>query len=104
MTLQKKQTRRKYDSSFKENVLKVISGGRAISDVSKALGISASLVHRWYKSSNSVFTPTGKKGTQSATSSSDAFAQIDRLKTELRRAEQERDILKKALSIFSRGI
>ena len=100
MTVEKKQTRRKYDSSFKEDVLRMITGGRAISDVSKALGINSSLVHRWYKSSHSPHT--GKRGTQSATSSIDAFAQIERLKTELRRTEQERDILKKALSIFSR--
>ena len=30
--------------------------------------------------------------------------QIEQLKADLRRTEQERDILKKALGIFSRGI
>lgn len=104
MTLQKKQARRKYDASFKEDVLKMISGGRPISEVSKALGISASLVHRWYKATHSVSAQSGKKGTQSSTSNNDSFEQIERLKAELRRTEQERDILKKALGIFSRGI
>jgi len=104
MTLQNKQTRRKYDSAFKEDVLKMISGGRAISEVAKALGINSSLVHRWYKISQSVSTQSGKMGTKSSPSSSDSFAQIERLRMELRRTEQERDILKKALSIFSRGI
>ena len=104
MTLQKKKTRRKYDSSFKEDVLKMISGGRPISEVSKALGISPSLVHRWYKSTYSVTAHSGKNGIQSSTSSIDSFEQIERLKADLRRTEQERDILKKALGIFSRGI
>lgn len=104
MTLQKKQTRRKYDSSFKEDVLKMISGGRAISEVSKALGINASLVHRWYKATDSVSTQSGKNSSQTAAFKNDSFEQIERLKAELRRTEQERDILKKALGIFSRGI
>lgn len=104
MTLQKKQARRKYDLSFKEDVIKMISGGRAISEVSKALGISASLVHRWYKATHFVSTHSGNKSVQTSLSINDSFEQIEHLKAELRRTEQERDILKKALGIFSRGI
>ena len=98
MNLSKKKTRRKYDSSFKEDVLKMISGGRPIAEVSKALGISSSLVHRWYKATHSVSARSGKKA---PIYQQDAFEQIERLKAELRRTEQERDILKKALGIFS---
>ena len=104
MNLSKKKTRRKYDSSFKEDVLKMISGGRSIAEVSKALGVSSSLIHRWYKATHSVSTRSGKNAPQSLTLQQDAFEQIERLKAELRRTEQERDILKKALGIFSRGI
>ncbi|MEJ7738857.1 MAG: transposase [Chitinophagaceae bacterium] len=98
------KTRRKYDLSFKEDVLKMISSGRPISEVSQALGMSASLLHRWYKSAQSVSTTPGKKGVVSSTLQNSSFAEIERLKADLRRTEQERDILKKALGIFSRGI
>jgi transposase len=105
MNLSKKKTRRKYDSSFKEDVLKMIAGGRPIAEVSKALGVSSSLIHRWYKATHVVSTYSGKKNAaQSSTFQQDTFEQIERLKAELRRTEQERDILKKALGIFSRGI
>ena len=96
--------RRKYDLSFKEDVLKMISSGRPISEVSQALGVSASLLHRWYKTAQSVSTTPGKNGSLSSQSQNSSFAEIERLKVELRRTEQERDILKKALGIFSRGI
>ena len=46
------------------------------------------------------FHPNIKKGNQSP----DYNDSIERLKTGLRRTEQEHDILKKALGIFSRGI
>ncbi len=98
------RTRRKYDVSFKEDVLKMISSGRPISDVSQALGVSASLLHRWYKSAQCVPTTSGQNAAVSSTFQNSSFAQIERLKAELRRTEQERDILKKALGIFSRGI
>jgi transposase len=97
------RTRRKYDSSFKEDVLKMISSGRPISEVSQALGVSASLLHRWYKSAQSVSPNPGKNVLISPASQHNSFAEIERLKAELRRTEQERDILKKALGIFSRG-
>lgn len=103
MTLLKKKTRRKYDSSFKEDVIKMINSGRPIGELSKALGVSSSLIHRWYKATLSVSTDSAKKGTQSFPFT-DSHAEIERLKAELRRTEQERDILKKALGIFSRGI
>jgi len=98
------KTRRKYDVSFKEDVLKMISSGRPISEVSQALGVSASLLHRWYKSAHLISTTSAKKGALSSTVQHSSFAEIERLKVELRRTEQERDILKKALGIFSRGI
>ena len=104
MTLSKKRINRKYDSSFKEDVIKMISAGRPYSELSTALGISGSLLRRWYKTSQSTSIDSQKKGTQSLASQNNSFSEIERLKSELRRTEQERDILKKALGIFSRGI
>jgi len=77
------------------------SAGRPISEISNSLGVSASLIHRWCKT-----IPGTKKKNEGSTSSLDinTLQQIEQLKADLRRTEQERDILKKALGIFSRGI
>ncbi len=104
MSLSKKRTNRKYDLSFKEDVIKMIAAGRPVSELSTALGVSGSLIRRWYKASHPTSTNSNQKGTQSSTLGDNSFEEIERLKTELRRTEQERDILKKALGIFSRGI
>jgi len=46
---QKEKTRRKYDTSFKDDVKKMASVGRPISEISNSLRVSASLIHLWYK-------------------------------------------------------
>ncbi len=102
MSLSKKRTNRSYDVSFKEDVIKMIAAGRPFSELSASLGVSGSLLRRWYKASQSASTDSHKKGTQSSTLQNNSFQEIERLKSELRRTEQERDILKKALGIFSR--
>jgi transposase len=96
------RTRRKYDVTFKDDVIKMVAAGRPIPEVSQALGVSASLIHRWYKSS--LYTSPGPLKSGGLVPASHAtIDEIERLKGELRRTEQERDILKKALGIFSRG-
>ncbi|MHA4808466.1 transposase [Flavitalea flava] len=95
-----KKTRRKYDDSFKEDVLKMIMSGRPVSEVSEALGISENLIYTWKKKAHK---GTGNGNGSPGGYSADAAAEIERLRAELRRAEQERDILKKALVVFSRG-
>ncbi|MDP8933905.1 MAG: transposase [Cyanobacteriota bacterium] len=93
---------RKYDPAFKDDVVKMIASGRSVGEVSKALGISASLIHRWNKSSLNRFSNPAIGELDSAGSASSLALENERLKAELRRTEQERDILKKALGIFSR--
>ncbi len=103
MTVTKKNTRRKYDSTFKEDVIKMLASGRPVAEVSKALGVSGSLIRRWYKSIQSTSVRSGKNAAFSSTSHNGSLEEMERLRAELRRTEQERDILKKALGIFSRG-
>ena len=92
-----KGTRRKYDASFKEDVLRMVSTGRSVSDVAQALGIGTHIIYRWIKMAKQANAPDNPFST------SDSSAEIERLKTALHRTEQERDIFKKALGIFSRG-
>ncbi len=39
--------RRKYDASFKEEVLQMISNGRPVSEVARSLGIGENIIYRW---------------------------------------------------------
>jgi len=89
-----KKGRRKYDATFKEDVLRMIAAGRSVTEVAEALGIGAHLIYRWIS--------VAKKGNADAGIPGNPFiAENERLKAELHRAQQERDILKKALEIFS---
>ena len=50
------KTRRKYDTEFKSEVLKMLSSGQTPAYIANALGISENIIYRW-KSVNQV----GKK-------------------------------------------
>lgn len=99
MSTSKKSTapRRKYDDDFKNEAVRLVTtGNRTVPDVARSLGISQNLLYRWKGHT--------KPGGQQAGS---AQHELDQLREQLRRTEQERDILKKAgppvrLSIFSR--
>lgn len=95
-----KRTRRKYDDSFKEDVLKMIMSGRPVSEIAEALGISENLIYTWKKKvQKGAEVANGTSGGYNA----EVLKENERLRAELKRAEQERDILKKALVVFSRG-
>lgn len=94
--------RRKYDSEFKEEVLKMIVNGRPVREISETLGVGENLIYRWKSLSSG---KTGLSGVSAASviSTSVPASEYEAIKLRLREVEQERDILKKALGIFSRG-
>lgn len=79
----------------------MVACGRPVSELSQALGIAASQIHRWNRITKSVINTSSNHHSISATHGN-LLAENERLKAELRRTEQERDILKKACAIFSR--
>lgn len=83
-----KPIRRKYDDEFKQQALTMIRNGQSTRSVAEALGISENLLHQWKRAARS---------NQSA-----AEMEIEQLRQRLKQVEMERDILKKALTIFSR--
>ena len=89
------KTRRKYDADFKAEVLKMLVSGQTVAYVANALGISENLIYRW-KSQNQV----GKKA---VAGQGELSLENQQLKERVRQLETEREILKKALSIFSRA-
>lgn len=93
--MSKKQTpaapRRHYDDQFKADAVRLLeSGQRSVPDVAKSLGVSPNMLYRWRERAQ-----VGKGQLTNQT-------ELTQLREQLRRTEQERDILKKALSIFSR--
>ncbi len=96
---QPKKRHRRYDADFKKEVLKMIELGRGVPDVSQSLGIGSNLIYTWVKRS---------KASSGDAKFSDAVLTLDEEKLALHKRikelEMERDILKKAVGIFSRPI
>lgn len=90
-TGQKKGVRRKYDEEFKASTLRLVSSGRSVADVARSLGINENLIHKWK-------TAAVSKGC----SGSGEDDEKETMRRYIKQLEIERDILKKALSIFSR--
>jgi len=95
------QNRRKYDSDFKLNaVLLSQQPGRTVSEVAKKLGINSDRIYQWKKAFNIkgqlAFPGNGKEAL------TEEQKKIRELEKKLKDTEMERDILKKAMAIFSR--
>jgi len=80
--------RRKYDEDFKRSALKMIDNGQSVRSVAQSLGVAEGLLHRWKRAAQKQRSPDQRE--------------VSELRARLRQVEMERDILKKALSIFSR--
>jgi transposase len=85
--------RRKFDESFKAELLKMVKSGRSVAEVSRTMGIGENLLYKWRSEENSQVKPE-----ELVTNT-----EIEHLRKQLKQAETERDILKKALVIFGRG-
>lgn len=89
-----KRKRRIFDDEFKERAVQMMLDGHSAPSVSERLGIdNANLLYRWKQET------LAKSGTAATTLDS----KVRELQEELKRVERERDILKKALAIFSRN-
>lgn len=84
--------RRRYDADFKSNILRLHADGRSVSSLSSSFGIRENLIYRWKSEA--------KKGNQETTAVDQE--EVIGLRKRVRELEEERDILKKALGIFSR--
>ena len=66
----------------------MVRNGQSVRSVAEALGISENLIHQWKRAARA--------------NQSSAELEVEQLRQRLKQVEMERDILKKALSIFSR--
>ena len=84
--------RRTFTDEFKREAVQMLLDGHSVASVSKNLGIgNANLLYRWKADILARSGPAAKA----------LDSQVSELRDELQRTRRERDILKKALSIFS---
>jgi len=85
--------RRRYTKEFKEEAVQMLLDGHTAASVCERLGLSSvNLLYNWKR------TILQRGGPAAET----LEARVRQLEAELRRIERERDILRKALSIFGR--
>jgi transposase len=85
-------SRRQYDDELKAEAVQMLLDGHSANSVASRLGLSGTnVLYRWKAN---MLSESGPAATA-------LEARVQELEKELRRVEQERDILKKALAIFS---
>lgn len=86
-----KRAYRRYDAHFKHEAVRQLEQGAVVSQLAESLGVTPSLLHRW------------KAQAQQSDEVLEQAAEVKRLTKELKARDQEVDILKKALRIFSQA-
>ena len=91
-----KEQRRQYTEEFKREAVELIKrSGKSKAQISRELGVSGQNISRWWQKYGQ-----DEDEKEEQTVSQEAFRAMQ---AELRRVKEERDILKKALNIFSRS-
>lgn len=94
-------SRRKFDRSYKLKAVELSYQRTNIKELADELGVRVELIYRWRgefaSRKEASFPGNGKVGL------TEAESEIVRLKKELEEMRMERDILKKAVGIFSRS-
>ena len=86
---------RKYSDEFRVEAIKQITErGYSVKEVSERLGVSTKSLYKWLG---------GVRGKRAADKAGSLEAENARLKAELKRVEEERDILKKAATYFAKA-
>ena len=86
---------KRYTEEFRAEAVKQITDrGHSVADVAGRLGISIHSLYAWQKK---LETPSATRQAET-----DQAAELRRVKSELRRVTEERDILKKAAAYFAK--
>ena len=95
-----KKLRKRFDKQFKENAVRLVThGGKKATEVARDLGIGVNSLYNWkaQMEANGVDAFPGKGRLMPQDE------ELRRLQRELAEAQEERDILKKALAFFSKN-
>ena len=89
--------RRKFTNEFKLEAVKLAERGEApVAQVARELGLHENVLRNWMKLYG--------RGATGARLTPEEHEELIRLRREVRRVTEERDILKKAVSIFSKEL
>lgn len=90
--------RRVFDETFRQMAVDLSYAKGSVREAAEELGIDSGRISKWRQRGNK-----SSQSYKSPTALTDEQKQIRQLQKQLKEAELERDILKKAVSIFSRG-
>lgn len=88
-----KQEHKSYDENYKKTIVNLYESGKRKSDLTREYGISYTNINNWIKKYGTIKTSTGEITTND---------EIIKLKKKNLELEQEVEILKKAVAIFSK--
>lgn len=92
-------TRRKYDKQFKHEAVHLYeTSGKTVAQIEADLGITSGLLNKW----RAQMKREGEQAFPGSGNQTEAEAELRRLRRENAVLRQERDILKKAIQVFSR--
>ena len=93
------RTRRRFTAEFKAQAVKrVLEGSKGLTEVATELGVGTGQLSTWrteYLAAGSAAALAARKAEE---------AEMQRLKREVKRLEEENLILRKAAAVFARGI
>lgn len=96
-----KRERRIYDSAFKVKAVQLSKERDNISELARELGIKATMLYKWRKEYEEFGEGSfPEKGNLKLTPEQEKIYELEK---KLKDVEMERDILKKAISIFSKS-
>ena len=82
-----------YDEDFKKTIVNLYENGKGISELSREYGVGKSTIDSWIKKYKTIITSTGE------TTTNDEILKLQKKNREL---EQEVEILKKEVAIFTK--
>lgn len=88
-------SQQKYDEAFRRSAVQLVESGQSGAQVARDLGVPASQVYAWCGKYRAVPSKHGN--------ASENQGEVAKLRKELALARMELDILKKAVTIFSRS-
>lgn len=93
--------RRKYSKEFKIKSVELSNIRGNVQEVARELGVNAEFIYRWRREFNA--NPDLAFGGNGIKQLTEEQKELERLRKELKDAKLENEILKKAVSIFSRN-
>ena len=88
-------SQQKYDEAFRRSAVQLVESGQSGAQVARDLGVPASQVYAWCQKYRAAPSKHGN--------ASENQSEMAKLRKELALARMELDILKKAVTIFSRS-